>query len=51
MSEQNELKNQLDNEGRLTLWPSKHILQLVALDYQASKFEAGRVYTEKEGIP
>jgi hypothetical protein len=48
MSEQSELKNHLDNEGRLTLWPSKRTVQLVALDYLASKFEAGRVYSERE---
>ncbi len=48
MSQQNELKNHLDNEGRLTLWPSKRSLQLVALDYLASKFEAGKVYSEKD---
>lgn len=48
MSEQTELKNYLDGEGRLTLWPSKRTVQLVALDYLASRFEAGRVYSEKE---
>jgi hypothetical protein len=48
MSKQNELKNHLDSEGRLTLWPSKRTLQLVALDYLASKLEVGKVYSEKE---
>jgi hypothetical protein len=49
MSQKNsELKNHLDSEGRLTLWPSKRALQLAALDYLASKFEANRVYSEKE---
>jgi hypothetical protein len=48
MLEQAELKNHLDGEGRLMLWPSKRTLQLVALDYLASKFEAEKVYSEKE---
>jgi hypothetical protein len=48
MSEQTELKNHLDSEGRLTQWPSKRTVQQVALDYLATKFEAGKVYSEKE---
>ena len=48
MSEQTELKNHLDHEGRLTLWPSKRTVQLAALGYLATKFEAGKVYSEKE---
>jgi len=48
MSDQTELKNHLDGEGRLTLWPSKRTVQLVALDYLATKFEAGKVYSEKD---
>lgn len=43
-----EIKNHLDNEGRLTRWPSKRSLQLVALDYLAEKLEPRRVYSEKE---
>jgi hypothetical protein len=43
-----ELKNHLDSEGRLILWPSKRTLQGVALDFLAAKLEAGRVYSEKE---
>jgi hypothetical protein len=48
MSAQTELKNHLDSEGRLTQWPSKRPVQEVALDYLATKFEAGKVYSEKE---
>jgi len=48
MANQSDLKNHLDNEGRLTLWPSKRTLQLTALDYLATKLEPRRVYTEKE---
>jgi hypothetical protein len=43
-----ELKNHLDNEGRLTLWPSKRTLQLFVLDYLTTKFEVEVVYSEKE---
>ncbi|MBI1281630.1 MAG: aminoacyl-tRNA hydrolase [Anaerolineaceae bacterium] len=42
------LKNHLDVEGRLKWWPSKRSKQLLALDYLASKFEAGKTYTENE---
>lgn len=42
------LKNHLDVEGRLKWWPSKRSKQLVALDYLASKFEAGKTYNESE---
>lgn len=48
MSDQPDLKNHLDAEGRLTGWPSKRALQTVALDYLAAKFEPERVYAEKE---
>jgi hypothetical protein len=43
-----ELKNHLDSEGRLTRWPSKRSLQLVALDYLATKLEDSKIYSEKE---
>jgi len=42
------LKNHLDVDGRLKWWPSKRSKQLVALDYLASKFEAGKTYNERE---
>ena len=43
-----ELKNYFDDEGRLISWPSKRTLQLLVLDYLATKFEVGLVYSEKE---
>lgn len=48
MASDSELKNHLDNEGRLISWPSKRTLQLLVLDYLATKLESGRVYSEKE---
>ena len=45
------LKNHMDDQGRLTEWPSprnKKGLQMVALEYLASKFEIGATYTEKD---
>jgi hypothetical protein len=48
MTDLSELKNYLDQEGRLTQWPSPRILQRVALDYLATKLEIGQVYSEKD---
>jgi hypothetical protein len=42
------LKNHMDSTGRLSEWPSKRSLQAVVLTYLAGKFEAGRLYTERE---
>ncbi len=38
----------LDQEGRLTAFPSKRLKRLLALSYLAGKFQPGRPYTEKE---
>ncbi len=43
-----ELKNYLDNMGRLKLYPSKKKYKILALMFLASKFEKGVIYTEKE---
>lgn len=43
-----ELKNYLDNDGRLKLYPSKKKYKVIALIYLASKFNNGVFYTEKE---
>jgi hypothetical protein len=43
-----KLAKHLDDDGRLKRWPSKRTLQLIAIDYLATKFEAGKIYTEKE---
>ena len=42
------LKNCLNDEGRVTVWPKKHARKDAVLHYLAEKFEENRVYTEKE---
>lgn len=42
------LKNFLDENGRLTAYPSKRKMKLHALIYVAEKIEKNRIYTEKE---
>ena len=42
------LKNFLDEEGRLTQYPSKHKLQLYALIYLSLQFKPGIKYTERQ---
>lgn len=37
-----------DGEGRVTRWPRKAVDRDAVLDYLASKFESGRIYTEAE---
>jgi hypothetical protein len=48
MSNADDLKNHLDNEGRLIRWPSRRTLQRNALDYLATKLEPEHIYSEKE---
>ena len=48
MNLQMELKNFLDDKGRLKLYPSKRKMKTLALVYLASKFKDGVVYQEKE---
>ncbi len=43
-----ELKNFLDEDGRLIQFPAKRKMKLVALAYLAGKFVPERKYTEKE---
>jgi hypothetical protein len=46
-----ELKNYLDEQERVTEWPSKRNkgkFQLLVLQYLASKLAPGATYTEKE---
>lgn len=38
----------LDENGKLKSYPTKQKKKLVALEYLATKLEAGRIYTEKE---
>ena len=42
------VKNYLNEEGKVTFWPSKHKKKEAVLLYLAAKFECGRDYTEKE---
>ena len=42
------LKSFLDENGRLTAYPSKRKMKLYALIYIAEKIERNRIYTEKE---
>jgi hypothetical protein len=48
MDFQMELKNYLDDAGRLKLYPSKKRYKILALMFFASKFKKGIMYTEKE---
>lgn len=43
-----ELKSVLDDQGRLTRFPSKQKGRIAALFYLAAQFEPGKQYTEKE---
>ena len=45
---ENEIRNFLDEQGRLKSYPAKRKRQIYALVYLASKFERDRLYTEKE---
>ena len=42
------LKNFLDSEGKLTVYPAKFKNLIFVLYYLAEKFEPGKRYTEKE---
>lgn len=42
------IKNFLDDQGRVTKWPAKQNKKIEVVKYIASKFEDGRVYSEKE---
>ena len=43
-----QLRNFLDEEGRLTAFPAKRKMKHLALAYLAGKFQPGARYTEKE---
>ncbi|HIV19572.1 MAG TPA: DUF2087 domain-containing protein [Candidatus Merdivicinus intestinigallinarum] len=48
VNEMSKLENFLDKENRLIAFPAKRKMKLQALFYLASKFEEGKIYTEKE---
>lgn len=43
-----DIKNFIDNTGKIKSWPSKHDLKVQVLEYLADKFEYDRFYNEKE---
>ena len=43
-----ELRPFIDDSGRLTRWPARQKVQLMALALLVEKFEAGREYSERE---
>jgi hypothetical protein len=43
-----KLQRFLDEDNRLNQWPAKRGMQLLALEYLASKFEPDKSYTERE---
>jgi hypothetical protein len=45
---QRQLDNFLDENGRVTVWPSKHANKQLILSYLAGKFSRDRTYSEKE---
>ena len=44
----NKLENFLDEDGRITSWPSRQENKKAVLSYLADRFDNGRFYTEKE---
>lgn len=38
----------LDDGGKVTIWPKKHVDKQLVLEYLASKFTVGQIYSEKE---
>ncbi len=43
-----ELRPFVDETGRLTQWPSRQKVQRMAAAYLATRFEAGREYSEQD---
>jgi hypothetical protein len=43
-----ELRPFVDDDGRLTQWPTRQKVQRMAIAYLAGKFERGREYRERE---
>jgi hypothetical protein len=43
-----ELKNFLDESGRLKIYPAKRKQKILSLFYLASKFEKNKIYSQKE---
>ncbi len=43
-----EMRPFVNDDGRLTRWPVRRKVQLMAIAYLATKFETGREYRERE---
>jgi hypothetical protein len=43
-----DLSRFLDDKQRITVWPSRMEAKKAVIQYIADKFEAGRMYSEKE---
>ena len=43
-----ELKKYLDNNNKIKVWPKRKEDKKIVVEYLASKFEADKVYSEKE---
>ena len=43
-----ELKKYLDNDNKIRVWPKRKEDKKIVVEYLASKFEAEKVYSEKE---
>lgn len=48
MNYETEIRNHLDKNGKLKVYPSKKKYKIYALMYLISKFKKGVMYTEKE---
>jgi len=44
----NELKNFLDDSGKLKIYPAKRKQKILSLFYLASKFEKNKIYSQNE---
>lgn len=42
------IKNYLDEQGRVKVYPAKHKYKILVLFYLATKFEKDKMYTEQE---
>ena len=43
-----EIKNFIDKDGKINVWPSKMKKKKAVLEYLSTKFEHGKIYTEKD---
>lgn len=48
MASAEPLTKYLDQEGKLKIYPSKKKYRIIALTYLSSKFEKGKIYSEKQ---